>query len=91
MLEVHGDHGSLRFGGPGKLEYFSNETGERTPLEAPEDAPRSSFLPVFADFFEYLEKGLGSYPDARDALANLAVIEAAYESARTGQVVRVGK
>ena len=90
VYEIHGTGGSIYTNGrDGNLEWFDNKSGERQVLELPEGAPGGAFREIFESFIEYLETGLGSYPGAREALDNLAVIEAAYESSRTGKVVRV--
>ncbi len=87
--EVHGDKGSISFTREDRpLSLFSNRTGE---WEYPElkDEPKGSFAGLMHDCFEAVRRGRPVPTDGKEARRNLEIIMAAYESAKTGKVVKV--
>lgn len=99
VQEVHGTEGSISFtksrdGTPAPIAVFSNRTGKWSFPSVAKFSPNSftGILKQFAMRLEAWNKSgrKGDVPtNADDALRNLQIIEAAYESARTGQVVRI--
>ena len=88
VSEVHGTRGSLSLTRPevGPVAFFDNATGAWTPLPvASAAAGETEFGRVFGQFFERLDAG-APYPDGLAAAWNMmAILEAAYRSARTGR------
>lgn len=93
VSEVHGTLGSLRFGvrsGAPPLELYENTVGQWVPVEV-ENPSANSFTGLFADFIAALETG-GKMPvDIHQAIHNLAIVLAGYESSRRGQAVPVSE
>jgi len=88
--EIHGKEGSLFFGKDDKpLALFNNKTGEWSYPEV-EKSPRSDFEGLFYDCFKAVEEGKPVPTDGQEARRNLAIIMAAYESSKTGKVIKLG-
>jgi predicted dehydrogenase len=55
----------------------------------PEDALQAMYENQMAYFIDCVRQGITPVPGGREGLVNMKVVDAAYESARTGQVVTI--
>ena len=91
VLEVHGTEGSLQVADDNSIHICRNNAGAWQPCYQPTEqlSFRFTFGASFRDFASVLVEG--KKPDAglQDALHNLAIVMAGYESQRVGQRVIV--
>jgi predicted dehydrogenase len=87
--EVYGTEGTLRFRWDDHpLALYENRVGEWTYPEL--DVEVHSFSALLSDFLVALQTGAALPVTGEDARHNLAIVMGGYESARTGEVVRIG-
>ncbi|MBM4437219.1 MAG: Gfo/Idh/MocA family oxidoreductase [Actinobacteria bacterium] len=89
--EIHGEGGSIRVEGQGRetRAVLYTDAGS-VPLERPDPGAPQGFAAVFRDLAEALDAGREPPYPFEVGYANIEVVFAAYESARTGKPVRVG-
>jgi predicted dehydrogenase len=86
--EVYGTEGTLRFRWDDRpLALFENRLGEWVYPELAADA--HSFSTLLTGFLIALQTGEALPVTGKDARRNLAIVMSGYESARTGEVVRI--
>ena len=87
--EVHGTAGSIQFGREGRLlGLFENES-ENWSYPEPQEGSGHSFTDLIGEYLAALREGRPPPIDGQAARRNLAIVLAAYESARRGQPVEV--
>ncbi len=84
--EIHGTEGTIQIGG-GDTPVRLCQNGEWTEPELA-DVPLQNFAGVMSDYIKALAGEAEPPTPGAEARENLWVIEAAYESAKTGQVVQ---
>ena len=91
VLEARGTEGSLQIADDQSVRLYRNRTGEWEILFTPTGSLsfRFTFEHTFRDFASALEEGRQPAAGLQDALHNLAVIMAGYESERLGKAVSV--
>ncbi|MFH1008474.1 MAG: Gfo/Idh/MocA family oxidoreductase [Candidatus Latescibacterota bacterium] len=91
VIEVHGTEGSLQIADDQSVRLYRNSTGEWETIFTPTESLsfRFTFADSFRDFASALEEGRPPAAGLQDALHNLAIIMAGYESEHMGKGERV--
>ncbi|MBS7624563.1 Gfo/Idh/MocA family oxidoreductase [Candidatus Bathyarchaeota archaeon] len=86
-IEVNSDRGSLIWK-DGKLDFFYLKDGDQSILDSislPEDRP----LNIFEDMVAAIRKGTKPIVDGREGLKSVLILNAIYESSKTGKAVKI--
>lgn len=90
-------YGTTGFGElfPTRLELVEDKTGEVARIDGgfehprPDHCPQQMYDAQMAEFFDAIENHRIPSPGGDEGLVNMRIVDAAYESARTGEVVRL--
>ena len=89
--EVHGTEGTISFDKKeGDIALYRNAIGDWEYFNLGDGArPSEVFAEIINDCFQAIKKGERLPVDGKEARRNLEIIMAAYESAKTGRVIKV--
>ena len=88
--EIHGTQGTISFDKPeGDLALYRNNVRDWEYFDLKPEAKRGGFTGIMHDCLQAIVEGKPMPAEGMEARRNLEIIMGAYESAKTGEVVRV--